>query len=199
VFVLARHGHSVLNVERRVNGDPTRPVPLTEQGRLDARQLGLQLANVPLTLCIHTRFPRTRETAELALAGRDVPAEVEPLLDDIDIGELEGRTIDDYRAWKAQHVRTDPFPGGESLADAARRYANAYRRLAERDGAVLVVCHEIPIRYALNAAAGLDDLDGPVHDIANAVPFLFDRDALGRAAERVEALAAGRAPGPSSK
>ena len=198
MFVLARHGHSVLNLERRVNGDPTRDVPLTEQGREDARLLGLQLANMRLDACIHTRFPRTRETAELALAGRDVPLVVEPLLDDIAIGRLEGWSIGDYRAWTEKHSRADPFPGGESLDDAARRYARAYRRLLERAGAVLVVCHEIPIRYALNAAAGSDDLDAPAHDIPNATPFLFEREALARAAERIEALV-GDARAPSSK
>jgi broad specificity phosphatase PhoE len=70
------------------------------------------------------------------------------------------------------------------------RYARGFRRLLERDvtDAVLVVCHEIPIRYALNAAAGSDDLDGPVHEIQNATPFLFDRAALERAAAGIEAL-----------
>ena len=53
---------------------------------------------------------------------------------------------------------------------------------------MLVVCHEIPIRYALNAAAGSDDLDGPVHAIPNALPFLFDAEALERAAARIEQL-----------
>ena len=187
--MLARHGHSVLNVERRVNGDPAVPVPLTDEGRDDARRLGLQLANVPVTACVHTRFPRTRETAELAVGGR-VPFEVEPLLDDIDVGELEGCSIDEYRAWKAVHSRVDPFPGGESLADAARRYAAGFRRLVGRDGFVLVVCHEIPIRYALNAAGGSGQLDAPVHDIANAAPFLFEREALERAADRIVELAA---------
>ena len=189
MYVLARHGHSVLNVERRINGDPTRDVPLTEQGRQEARLLGLQLANVPLELCVVTRFPRARATAEEALAGRDVPFEVEPLLDDVDIGRLEGWTIEEYRAWKSEHARSDPFPGGESLDAAALRYARGFRRLVERDvAAVLVVCHEIPIRYALNAAAGSGDLDGPVHEIQNATPFLFDRAALERAAAGIEAL-----------
>jgi broad specificity phosphatase PhoE len=189
VYVLARHGHSVLNVEHRINGDPTRDVPLTEQGREEARLLGLQLANLPLDLCVVTRFPRVRATAEEALAGRDVPVEVEPLLDDVDIGELEGWTIEEYRAWKSQHARSDPFPGGESLDAAAARYARGFRKLLERDAAaVLVVCHEIPIRYALNAAAGSGDLDGPVHGVPNATPFLFDRAALERAAAGVEAL-----------
>ena len=189
MYVLARHGHSVLNVERRINGDPTRDVPLTEQGRQEARLLGLQLANVPLELCVVTRFPRARATAEEALAGRDVPFEVEPLLDDVDIGRLEGWTIEEYRAWKSEHARSDPFPGGESLDAAASRYARGFRRLLERGvAAVLVVCHEIPIRYALNAAAGSGDLDGPVHEIQNATPFLFDRAALERAAAGIEAL-----------
>jgi broad specificity phosphatase PhoE len=189
VFVLARHGHSVLNVERRINGDPSLDVPLTEQGREEARLLGLQLANVPLELCVVTRFPRTLATASAALGDRDVPIQVEPLLDDVDVGELEGSSIDDYRAWKRQHSRTDRFPGGESLDEAALRYVRGFRRLGELDaGAVLVVCHEIPIRYALNAAAGSAELDGPVHEVPNASPFLFERGALERAAAGVEAL-----------
>ena len=53
---------------------------------------------------------------------------------------------------------------------------------------MLVVCHEIPIRYALNAAAGSDDLDGPEHSLPNATPYLFDDDALGRAAQRIDEL-----------
>lgn len=189
LVVLARHAHSQLNVEHRVNGDPSVPVPITEDGRAQARALAFEVANIPLDLCLHTRFGRTEETAAIALAGRDVPVEVEPLFDDIDIGELEGETIEEYRAWKARHTRSDPFPGGESLDDAARRYAAAYRKLLARDvSSVLVVCHEIPIRYALNAAAGSGDLDGPAHEIPNATPFLFDGASLARAAERIEAL-----------
>ncbi len=193
LFVLARHAHSTLNVERRINGDPSRSVPLTEDGKEQARLLGLQVANVPLDLCVHTRFGRTRETAELALAGRRIELVTEPLLDDIDVGELEGGTIDEYRAWKREHARADRFPGGESLDEAARRYGLAYRRLFGRpERAVLVVCHEIPIRYALNAAAGSDSLDGPVRAIGNAVPFAFDEEALARAAEGIERLSNSR-------
>jgi probable phosphoglycerate mutase len=190
LFVIARHAHSTLNLEGRVNGDPSVPVALTERGEEEARQLGVQVAHVPLDLCIHTRFSRTRDTAAIALAGRDVPVDVEPLLDDIDVGELEGLTIEEYRAWKRLHTRADAFPGGESLDDAARRYANGFRRLLERPGqCVFVVCHEIPLRYALNAAAGSDGLDAPVHTLPNATPYLFEEPALERAAERIDALA----------
>jgi probable phosphoglycerate mutase len=189
LYILTRHAHTTLNVESRVNGDPTVPVPLTEQGRVEAERLGLQLANVPIEICIHSRFSRTRDTARIALERRDIRFLEEPLLDDIDVGELEGDTIAEYRAWKQEHPRSEPFPLGESLDDAARRYARAFTRLLERpETTVLVACHEIPVRYALNAAAGSPDLDGPAHVIPNATPYLFDDDTLRRAAAHIDEL-----------
>ena len=127
-------------------------------------------------------FGRTRETAELAVGERGIPFLEEPLLDD-KIGDLEGSSVDAYRAWKRQHTRADRFPGGESLDEAATRYADGLAALARLPHRiVLVVTHEIPIRYALNAAAGSrPDLDGPAHEIRNCVPYLFDEPALDRA------------------
>src|SRR3712207_274029 len=140
--LIVRHAQSTLNEQHRVNGDPSVPVPLTERGVDEAIKLGEQLANLPIDLCLHTRFGRTRDTAELALANRAVPFETEPLLDDIDLGQLEGWTLDEYRAWKRERTRKDAFPGGESLDDAALRYARAFRRLAARDEqTVFVVTH----------------------------------------------------------
>ena len=189
IFVFARHGESVLNLEHRVNGDPTREVDLTDEGRAQAAELGRQIAGLTLEICLHTRFLRTVQTAEIALAGRDVAFDVEPLLDDIDVGELEGSRIEEYRAWKHSHARREPFPGGESLDDAARRYAEAFRQLlAGPYHSVLAVTHEIPIRYALNGAAGSDSLDGPAHELANATPYLFDEDGLKRAVAGIERL-----------
>jgi len=190
LYVISRHGESTLNFENRINGDPGVPVALTEKGSEEATLLGQEIRHLPIEVCIHTQFARTRETAAIALEGRNVPFEVEPLLDDVKVGELEGKTLEEYRAWKRAHTRRDPFPGGESLDDAARRYAQAFRKLVERpETSILVVAHEIPLRYAINAADGSDDLDGPAHQLANATPYLFDRDALGRAIARIEQLA----------
>ena len=189
LYVISRHAESTLNFENRINGDPDVPVALTENGRAEAELLGQQLKHIPIDVCIHTRFLRTRETAEIALAGRAVPFELEPLFDDVKIGDLEGQTIDDYHAWKRMHTRHDPFPGGESLDDSARRYAEGFRKLLERpESSIFVVAHEIPLRYAINAADSSDDLDGPAHQLANATPYLFDRDALARAVEGIERL-----------
>jgi broad specificity phosphatase PhoE len=192
LFVFARHAESLLNIERRINGDPSVEVPLTPEGESQARKLGVEIANIDFDLCIHTRFARTRLTAEIALAGRDVPSATESLLDDIDVGDLEGEKLEAYRAWKHSHAREVPFPGGESLDDAAVRYANAFRDLlALPHDTLLVVTHEIPIRYALNGAAGSDSLDGPAHEVENAVPYLFDEEALAHAVAGIEAILAG--------
>jgi broad specificity phosphatase PhoE len=196
LLLLARHGQSLFNVDGVVNGDPARDRGLSPLGIDEGRKLGAQIAAVELDLCVVSEFPRAQETARLALGERvDVPWLVDPDLDDIRIGDLEGGTLEDYRAWKRGRTRDEPFPGGESLDDAARRYAVAYGRLLDRpEATILCVCHEIPVRYAVNAAAGSADLDRPLHDVANATPYLFDPPGLTRAIARMRQLATTERP-----
>jgi glucosyl-3-phosphoglycerate phosphatase len=190
LLLLARHGQSLFNVDRVVNGDPALDRGLSPLGCQEGEKLGLQLAGVALDLCVTSEFKRARQTAELALGGRQVPHEVDPELNDIRVGDLEGRTLDDYRGWKQEHTRADRMPGGESLDEAARRYADAFERLLGRaEETILCVCHEIPVRYAVNAAGGSDQLDGPLHDVANATPYVFDAAGLARGVERLRQLA----------
>jgi broad specificity phosphatase PhoE len=187
LLLLARHGQSLFNVDRVVNGDPALDLGLSALGVEEARKLAGQIAGVGIDRCVVSEFPRAQETARLALDGRDVPTAVDADLNDIRIGELEGRTLAEYRTWKHAHTRSDPFPGGESLDDAAHRYAVAYERLLQAPAdTILCVCHEIPVRYAVNAAAGSDDLDGPLHDVANATPYVFDEAGVSRAIARLK-------------
>jgi 2,3-bisphosphoglycerate-dependent phosphoglycerate mutase len=187
LLLLARHGQSLFNVDQVVNGDPAHDRGLSLLGIEEARKLHAQIAGISIDLCVVSEFPRAQQTARLALEGRDgIPLDVDPDLNDIRIGELEGRTLDEYRSWKQAHDHGDPFPGGESLDDAARRYGAAYERLLQRDeDTILCMCHEIPVRYAINAADGSADLDWPVHAIANATPYVFDSAGLERAARRL--------------
>jgi broad specificity phosphatase PhoE len=187
---MARHGRSVFNIEGVVNGDPTLDRGLDPSGITVCEAFAHQLAAAQIDLCVVSEFLRAQQTAELALGGRDVPRIVDPDLNDIRIGELEGKTLDDYRDWKHGRSRDDPFPGGESLNDAARRYADAFERLLDRpEEILLVVCHEIPVRYAVNAAGGTTNLDAPLHDIPNATPYLFDPPGLERAVAKIRQLA----------
>jgi len=186
LLLLARHGQSLFNVAGIVNGDPRLDKGLSPLGMREGERLQRQLAGVAIDLCVTSEFPRAQQTAQYALGTRvtTTPTIVDAGLNDIRIGDLEGDTLTAYRTWKYAHTRHDPFPGGESLDAVARRYADAYERLLQRDeDTILCVCHEIPVRYAVNAAAGSDDLDGPLHDIRNATPYLFDATALRRAVD----------------
>jgi broad specificity phosphatase PhoE len=190
LFLTVRHGQSLFNVDKVVNGDPTLDRGLSEQGIEDAERLAGQIVALPLDLVAVSPFPRALQTANIALAGRDVPHLVDDDLGDVRIGELEGKTLDDYRAAPAHANRKERFPGGESLDEAALRYAGAFERLLGRsEAATLVVCHEIPVRYLANAAAGSGELNGPLKFVANADPYLFDEASLQRAVERIRELA----------
>jgi len=190
LFLFARHGQSLFNVDRIVNGDPALDRGLSEQGIEEAERLAGQIAGLRLDLVAASPFPRALQTANIALAGREVPHLVDDDLGDVRIGDLEGQTLGAYRAAPAHANRKERFPGGESLDAAALRFAGAFERLLARDEpATLVVCHEFPVRYLVNAACGSDELDGPLHYVANAAPYLFDETALSHAVARIRELA----------
>ena len=190
LFLVARHGQSLFNVDSVVNGHPALDRGLSEQGIEEAERLAGQLAGLPLDLVAVSPFPRALQTANIAIAGREVPHLVDDDLGDVRIGDLEGKSLAAYRETPAHSNRKERFPGGESLDEAALRYAAAVRRLLARDEpTTLVVCHEIPVRYLVNAAGGSDELNGPLRFVANATPYLFDEAALHRAAERIQELA----------
>ena len=162
LFVLVRHGQSELNVTHHVNGDPSVPVGLTEQGEAEAAALRVQLAGIELDLCVHTRFGRTRGDGEDRARGtrRCRSRSSRCSTTSTSASSRAGRSTTTGPGRASTRAR-DAFPGGESLDDAARRYADAYERLLARpEQRILVVCHEIPVRYAVNAAAGSDELDG---------------------------------------
>jgi broad specificity phosphatase PhoE len=190
IFLLVRHGQSLFNVDELVNGDPALDRGLSEQGIEEAERLAGQLSALPIDLVAVSPFPRALQTANIALAGREVRHLVDEDLGDVRIGELEGASLDAYRETPAHLNRKERFPGGESLDEAALRYADAFERLLGRsEPRTFVACHEIPVRYLVNAAAGSDELNGPLKYVANATPYLFDESALRRAVEHVRELA----------
>lgn len=185
--ILARHGESELSLVGTVNGDPAVACALSPEGREQARRLGDLLANVALDLCVTSEFQRVRETAEVALAGRDVPRLVLPELNDVRFGRFEGGSLADYRMWAAANEPTVEAPGGgESRSGTVSRYVRAYRTmLARPERTVFVVAHGLPIRYVLNA---LEDNDPAplVEQVAYAEPYWLPGEELERAVERLD-------------
>jgi probable phosphoglycerate mutase len=156
--ILVRHAESAASVKNLLNGDPYRYVPLTKAGREQARALGERLRDEPIDLCVTTRFPRTRETADIALEGRPVPRRVIPELDDVKVGDFEGKHVDEFRRWQRAHSPTARPPGGgESRVESILRYCNGYRMLlAHEEPSLLVVTHGLPVTAVLLAMRGED-------------------------------------------
>jgi alpha-ribazole phosphatase len=173
-LILARHGESVFSSRLLVNGDIASPGPLTPRGREEARSLGQALATQRIDLCATSEFERTRETADVALAGRDVPRLVLAELNDPLYGSYEGGALEDYRAWAASVGSDTAAPGGgESRHAIVARYARGLRELRERDEAtVLAVVHSLPIAYLLAAKQG-DPPGRRVPLVEHAHPYPF--------------------------
>ncbi len=187
-ILLTRHGESEFSSRALTNGDPSVACGLTATGRAQARRLGELLADTELDLCVTSEFERTRETADLALAGRDVARLVLPGLNDIRFGAFEGGPLSAYRAWARAHGPEESAPGGgESRVETVRRYVDAYRDLLARsERTILVVAHGLPVRYVLDAAAGRAPAPA-VAQVPYADPFTVRRDDLSVAVARLEA------------
>ena len=154
-LLAARHGESELSAKALVNGDPGVACPLTELGRAQARELGTALADERIDLCVVTEFERVRETAEIALAGRNMPFLAVPELNDPRYGEFEGGSIVAYREWAWARGPLEAPEGGEHRGQIAARYARGLRMLADRpEDTILLVAHSLPLAYLRDAAAG---------------------------------------------
>jgi broad specificity phosphatase PhoE len=189
--ILVRHGESEYSVDLRLNGDAAVDVGLTSRGKDEARRLADELSETDMDLCVTSAFRRTLETADLALAGRDVPRLVLPELNDPRYGRFEGATLEEYRAW-ADSAPSDARPSddGESRLDIVARYAGALRLLLARSERVLlVVTHSLPIAYVLATRGG--ELPRPrVPLVSHAAVHRFTERELERAADTLESWVA---------
>jgi broad specificity phosphatase PhoE len=187
--VFARHAESTANVARVVSSNPAHPVGLTARGRAEARQLGLQLVGIDLGVAVATRFARTQQTVQLALADRNVPLLIEPGLDEIYSGGFDGAPIEVYWDWEEHHSSSDEhFPHGETVNEALLRYGRSVGRLLSRaEPVTLVVLHEFALRRIVKAAGGFPSL--PDEGFGNAVPYLLDDASVGRAATGLQSMA----------
>ncbi len=169
--IVARHGTSVAVADGIQNGDPDADAGLTAIGEDEARNLGHEIALDPIDLCVTSRFPRTQQTALLALAGRRIDCVVDPNLDDIRTGAFEGQPVERYRAWTRAHDLATPLPGGESRLQVAARLCTAFSDVCHRpEHCALVVTHELLIADLLSAIR--EQHPGHTHaDIPYASPY----------------------------
>ena len=158
---LVRHGQSEGNLRDLWYGSTD--LPLTDLGRQQAREAGEKLREVPFAACYVSPLSRARETAELVLAGRDVPVTIVPDLREQHMGLLETMTVADIRREmpdlyaEMQHdwLHADP-PEGESFANSlVPRVAAALDAVVAKGEDCLIVAHNGPLVFAISYLLGL--------------------------------------------
>ena len=140
---LARHGETEWSVTGQHTGRTD--LPLTEEGRRQAKRLGARLAGAEFALVLVSPLARALETARLAgfASGEtDSVAAVDPDLIEWDYGAYDSRTAAEIRqerpGWTPWH---GGYPGGETLDELAARADRIVRRIRPVDGDVALFAH----------------------------------------------------------
>jgi probable phosphoglycerate mutase len=138
-------------------------VSLNAAGEAQAQGLVQRFAAVPLAAICCSPQPRTQQTAAPLARSRGLTPEVVEGVDEVDMGDWEGRSFDELRAlgepwrhWVERRASAHP-PGGEPFAGVARRAMGALRILSARhpDEHVMVVSHGDVLKSIVADALGL--------------------------------------------
>jgi broad specificity phosphatase PhoE len=160
-ILLARHGESDWNRDRRWQGYADRP--LTDRGREQARALAERLSDIRLDAIYSSDLERARATAEAVARPRGMAVEQVPALREVDVGSWSGLTRDEaqerypeaFTRWLAGDAG---WTDGETYEEMSGRVLRAIADIVgdHSDGRVLVVAHGGPIRAVHAAALGMD-------------------------------------------
>lgn len=187
-LILVRHGQSVWNAENRFTGWVNSP--LSELGREEARRAGERLAreNLRVDKAFTSELVRAQETGRIILEALGQPdlEQVEAWqLNERFYGALTGRnkqqTAEEFGAEQV-HIWRRSYdiapPGGESLADTARRalpYFNEVVIPATREhDVVLVSAHGNSLRAIVKELDGLDDEAITRLEIPTGEPIVYE-------------------------
>lgn len=119
-----RHGQTVWNVENKICG--ATESPLTEQGRIQAKELAEKIRTDGLQIheILHSPLSRARDTAQIISAVIGVPMREEPRLIEQNFGCWEGTPRDGkgFAADKRNFICS--YGNGESMFRMAQRIYN---------------------------------------------------------------------------
>lgn len=164
-FTLVRHGQAENNVKNISSSDASAPFHLTEKGKNDIRRVGKKLAGKNISKIYASPFVRTKETAEIIaeeVGKKKDEIVTDARLGDYDFGTFNGKSYDDFLAYEATALTTyrDASPGGESYADARKRFAEFLYAIDSQheNEHIVIVSHGISLEVIPPILEGMDDV-----------------------------------------
>jgi probable phosphoglycerate mutase len=157
---LVRHGATDA-IGREITGRRA-GIPLNADGQRQAVSLAAHFAGERISSIHASPLERARQTAEPIARRLGLAIATAPALDEIDVGEWTGATLQalqerpDWRRWNAFRSGSRP-PGGESMIEVQARMVGFIGDLheAEEGGRHLLVGHADPIKAAIFYYLGL--------------------------------------------
>lgn len=149
MLYIIRHGKTEWNEIHKLQGRTD--IPLNEEGRAMAREAADRYKDIHFDICFCSPLARARETAEILLAGRDVPITFDDRLIEMSFGIYEG--VENSFAVGDCPVNVlfehpeqyEPVPEGESLEQLYARtgefIADVVNPLLDEGKDVLIVGH----------------------------------------------------------
>jgi broad specificity phosphatase PhoE len=136
--VLVRHGQTEWSVSGQHTGRTD--IPLTDVGRLKAKQLGRRVSAWEFARVLTSPMSRAMETCRLAGLGDQ--AEVVDDLGEWDYGDYEGRrTVDIREERPGWDLWVNGVPGGETVDEVGRRADRVIEAARATDGDVALFAH----------------------------------------------------------
>jgi broad specificity phosphatase PhoE len=166
-IVLVRHGDKEKG-DFKNSGLGHNDQPLSALGLAQARILAEYLSGFRPESVFASRYVRTFQTLEPFAVPRGLPIKIEPRLDEVDIGLLDGMDDEDiirlYPGFWKDHIEMDHdfrFPGGETGDEAMSRIGIFLDERAAEGSDCLCVSHDGLIRIALCRLLGLPSYKRP--------------------------------------
>lgn len=133
---IVRHGETVWNAAGKLQGNAD--VELSENGRILAGELGIQLESLPFDRIYSSPLIRAYETACLIRGHRNIPIIRDNRLREISFGCMEGILYSEwmredcpYRFFFSEPGRYSPPEGGETLAQVCARAKEFLQEVVE--------------------------------------------------------------------
>jgi len=192
-LVLVRHGQSQWNLENRFTGWVD--VPLTEQGRAEAKRAGelLKTAGLRFTKAYTSDLKRAQDTLDImldVLGQSDLSIERDQALNERHYGDLQGLNKDETREkygkeqvhiWRRSY--DVPPPGGESLKDTAARTLPYFESKilpdVRKGETVIVAAHGNSLRSIVMHLDKLTREQVLELNLDTGVPIVYEIDAAG--------------------
>ena len=154
VIYLTRHGQTLWNIEKRLQGRGNSP--LTEEGIERAKELRDRIKDIHIDVIYSSPIERALTTANIIKGDKSIEVITDDGLMEMCFGDYEGKITDEVMKenpnWDISLIMKGntelTAPNGENLAEVRDRVARSMNKIIEenRGKTILIVAHGITLK-----------------------------------------------------